>query len=111
MPGLELISLAEAAERLGGVSVKTVKRRCVEAGIRGPRPGREMMLTEQDYARLVEYIARHRRRTRLGRPSRSPKEALRGQSGKRLRKGAAERHILGRGRRKVISPDLERSGK
>ncbi len=71
----DLISLDEVAARLGGISVKTVKRRIAEAGIRGPRPGREMMLTEGDYDRLVE-ATRERSPLPPTNVSRSARDAL-----------------------------------
>lgn len=55
-----LLSLQEVARRLG-VSIKTVRRRIAETGIRGPRIGREMMLTESDLARLLEILRRRAR--------------------------------------------------
>jgi hypothetical protein len=82
-----------------------VKRRLAEAGIRGLRPARALMLSEAEYERLVEHI--RKRRPRLGRPRRSPKEALAGRQGRRLANGGG--HILGRPRsRRVVSLDLER---
>ena len=58
----DLITLAEAAERLGVKSIKTVQRRLAEAQICGPRLGRAMMLTEADYALLKEAIRARRPR-------------------------------------------------
>ncbi len=56
----QLLSLNEVAKRLG-VSKYTVKDRIREAQIRGPRPGREMMLTEKDYQALVEHMRKRQR--------------------------------------------------
>lgn len=55
-----LFTLSEVAERLG-VSVYTLKERLREAGVHGPRPGREMRLTERDIAQLLENMRRRRR--------------------------------------------------
>jgi hypothetical protein len=49
-----LIPMTEVAERLGGVSIRTAKRRIEEAGINPPRPGRAFMLTEADLAAVIE---------------------------------------------------------
>lgn len=104
-----LIPLAEVAQRLG-VSVKTVKRRLAEAGIKGPRPGHGMLLTEADFARLVEAMrARRRPYTKKGetreQPPRDAGEALRAahlRQTKRLLGG------MRRGARPVVALDLER---
>src|SRR3954468_10872223 len=49
-----LLPLTGVAERLGGVSIRTAKRRIQEAGIDPPRPGRAVMLTEADLAVVIE---------------------------------------------------------
>ena len=49
-----LLPLEEVAERLGGVSIRTAKRRIQEAGIDPPRPGRAVMLTEADLVAVIE---------------------------------------------------------
>ena len=101
-----LLSLAEAAARFG-VSVKTLKRRIREAGIRGPRAGREMMLTEADFDRLVEAT-----RARTPEPpdpatpaARSPSEALRS-----LHRRQTQRLVAGlrESRGPVVAISLER---
>lgn len=56
----ELFTLDEIAKRLG-VSKYTAKERIREAGINGPRPGREMKLTEKDYQQLIEKMRQRRR--------------------------------------------------
>jgi excisionase family DNA binding protein len=101
----QLLSLAEAAARLG-VAVKTLKKRIREAGIRGPRPGREMKLTEADFDRLVEAT-----RARTPAPedpgevaaARSPGEALRS-----LHRRQTQRLVEGLRPRPVVALALER---
>jgi hypothetical protein len=72
---MQLLSLADVAERLN-VSVKTVQRRIddfVDWPL--PRPGRTDMFTEDDFAKLVERMrARAKARTQeIDRPKRLKK--------------------------------------
>jgi excisionase family DNA binding protein len=50
---VRLLSLAEAAERMG-ITVKTLKKRIQEPGLQLPRPGRSFQITEHDFDLLVE---------------------------------------------------------
>ena len=100
----ELITLDEAAARLGGISRKTLMRRIAEAGIRGPRPGRAMMLTEADYQQLLEATrARSPEPIPAPPPGRSAREALRRSRALHSRRLAAK--IRGG---KVTALDLDR---
>jgi excisionase family DNA binding protein len=100
----DLISLEEVARRLGGVSVDTVKRRIREAGIRGPRPGKEVMLTETDYRELVEHL-RNRSPLPAG-PKRSPQQSL-----KNSKRRQSKRLLAQVRRGQVVALDLERESK
>jgi len=51
------LTLDVIAERLR-INIKTLNRRLAEAGIRGIKPGRERLLTEVDFANLVEHLDR-----------------------------------------------------
>lgn len=93
-----LLSLDEVAKRLK-VSKYTAKERIREAGIRGPRPGREMLLTEDDYRRLLENM-RLRQRGAVSDPG-AVKAAVR-----KMRLQQTRR--LGKKHGPVVSLDLER---
>lgn len=86
MSEIELIPLTEIARRLGGVSLWTVKRRIREAGIDAPRPGRDMMLTEDDYRQLVNHIRtrKHSSGERLTLEAKSALRKMRTRETKRL---------------------------
>lgn len=108
MAETELISLEEAARRLR-VSVKTVQRRCAEAGIRGLRPGSKMMLAEADYAALVAYLYDRAPalapdpRQMAGRTAQEALRAVHRRETRRLVDGVRDRRS-----RKVVALDLER---
>lgn len=87
--GAELIPLTEIARRLGGVTLWTVKRRIREAGIDAPRPGREMMLTEDDYRQLVNHM-RTRKHSSGDRLTLEAKSALRKMRTRETRRLAAK---------------------
>ena len=95
----ELFTLAEVAKRLG-VSIYTTKERLREAGIHGPRPGREMKLTERDYQQLVEHMRQRRRGSE--KPNATAKAELRKMRMRQTRR-------LGKRHGPVVSLDLERS--
>lgn len=98
----DLISLEEAAARLGVRSIKTVRRRIKEAGLQPPRPGRVMMLTEADYRELV---AASRRRSKPAPASADAAAALKRARGRQSRRLAAKL----RGGAQVIALSLERT--
>jgi transposase len=54
------LSLEEVAERLGGITVHTLKQRIKEAGIQPVRPGRTPYLTEDDIKPLIEATRRRK---------------------------------------------------
>lgn len=58
-----LLTEAEAAARLH-ISIRTLRDRMAEAGVRGIKPGRKRLLPEGDFQTLIEYLAR--RTTNLG---------------------------------------------
>lgn len=97
----QLLSLSEVAKRLGGISLDTVKERIREAGIRGPRPAREMMLTERDYQALIEHM-RQRQRGGGEHAERAAKQALRTLRLRETKRLGAKVH------RQVVSLNLER---
>lgn len=113
-----LYTLAEVAKRLGGISVRTVQRRIVDAGIRPPRPGRAMVLTEGDLAALIEALRCRSpsspqgdaKETRItSSEARSTAEALRSLQRRRTQRLLAD--LPGRSKKsslKVVSLDLER---
>lgn len=98
----ELITLDEAAARLGGISRKTLMRRIAEAGIRGPRPGRAMMLTEEDYRRLLEATRERTPAPPAPQNGRTPQAALRSAQRRQSKRLAA------RVRANVTALDLDR---
>jgi excisionase family DNA binding protein len=113
----DLMTLDEAARRLG-VSKTTVLRRCAEAGIQGPRPAKQVMLTEADYDRLVDYL-RTRRDPRAGRPGRQRPMVAGAPNPAPNREGAPLRGVYRRqtqrlldgvrsGKQPVVALDLER---
>jgi excisionase family DNA binding protein len=74
--GSDLITLDEAAARLG-VARNIVRRRIREAGIRPPKPGRHVMLTEADYQQLVESTRARTLEPPAPAPGRDAADALR----------------------------------
>jgi excisionase family DNA binding protein len=100
--GDDLITLDEAAARLRGITVKTLKRRLAEAGIRGIKPGRERLLSEADYKALVVYLEQ-RAGTLAPRTPPVPSPLRR-----RIQRAATKRLLQGVRRGPVTSMMLER---
>ena len=61
------LSYEEVAEKLGGITVATLKRRIREAGLQPVRPGRTPYLHETDVPKLLE-ATRQRTQHRAARP-------------------------------------------
>jgi len=100
----DLLSLDEAARRLGGISRNTLLRRLAEAGIRPPKPGRYAMLTEGDFAaRVLAMRARSPAPPAPAPPPRTPMDALRAAA--RRNEG---RRIAEKTRGKVVALGLEK---
>lgn len=96
-----LLTLNEVAQRLS-ISKYTLKERIREAGINGPRPGREMQLTERDYQALVE----HMRQRRYG----GYADAQAAKAAVTRMRTAATRRLGKKHHGPVVSLDLERKG-
>lgn len=99
----KLITLDEAAARLGGIARNTLLRRLAEAGIRPPKPGRHAMLTERDFTALVEAI---RARSPAPPAARPAQQALRAAQRRQTQRLGAK--VRGQVRGQVVALDLER---